>query len=103
MRMNLDWAPFFEIAQQDLPLRERIAAYAALARERFEAERFEEFCATHLADLDEIADEFFASDIAHDAVRQKVTALFPAHEIEPFTELFWQRIQEACRVERAAR
>ncbi len=103
MHANLDWAPFFEIAQQDLPLRERIAAYAALARERFEAERFEAFCATHLADLDEIADEFFASDIAHDAVRQKVTALFPAHEIEPFTELFWQRIQEACRVERAAR
>jgi hypothetical protein len=36
-------------------------------------------------------------------VLQKVTALFPEHEIEPFTELFWQRIQEACKVERAAR
>ncbi len=103
MRMNLDWTPYFDIAKKDLPLRERIAAYAAVARERFEAERFEEFCATHLADLDDIADEFFASDIAHDAVRQKVTALFPEHEIEPFTELFWQRIQEACKVERAAR
>ena len=28
-----------------------------------------------------------------DAIRQKVTALFPAHEIDEFTELFWQRVQ----------
>jgi hypothetical protein len=101
MRANLDWQPFFDIAARDLPPRERLAAYAALARERFEADRFEEFCATHLAHLDEVADEFFGSDIAHDAVLQKVTALFPEHEIESFTELFWQRIQEARKVERA--
>ena len=103
MHANLDWQPFFDIADQDLPPRERLAAYAALARERLETDRFEEFCATHLAHLDEVADEFFASDIARDAVLQKVTALFPEHEIESFTELFWQRIQEACRVEKAAR
>ena len=28
-----------------------------------------------------------------DAVRQKVTALFPAHEVEEFTELFFGRVQ----------
>jgi hypothetical protein len=27
-------------------------------------------------------------------VRQKVTALYPDHEIEEFTELFWGRIQQ---------
>ena len=103
MHANLDWEPFFEIADRDLAPRERLSAYAALARDYFETERFEEFCATHLAHLDEVTDEFFTSDIALDAVRQKVTALFPEHEIEPFTELFWQRIQEACRIEREAR
>ena len=102
MRPNLEWKPFFDIAEQDLSPRERLSAYARLARERFEAERFEEFCATHLAHLDEVADEFFGSDIARDAVRQKVSALFPEHEIEEFTELFWQRIQDARRVEQAA-
>jgi hypothetical protein len=102
MRANLDWQPFFDIAAKDLGPRERLAAYAALARERFESERFEEFCATHLAHLDEVADEFFGSDIARDAVLQKVTALFPEHEIESFTELFWQRIQHALQVEQAA-
>jgi len=31
--------------------------------------------------------------IARDAVRKKVAALFPAHEVDLFTELFWKRIQ----------
>ena len=103
MHANLDWQPFFDIAGRDLAPRERLAAYAALARDYFETDQFEEFCATHLGHLDEVADEFFASDIARDAVLQKVSALFPKHEIEAFTELFWQRIQEARRVEKAAR
>jgi hypothetical protein len=92
MRKTLDWEPFYEIAKRDLPYRERLAAYAAIARERFEAERFEEFCAKHLPHLDEVAWEFFATNDAKEAVRKKVTALFPAHEVEPFTELFWKRI-----------
>ena len=37
--------------------------------------------------------EFFATPVAKDAVRQKVAALFPAHEVDAFTELFWNRIQ----------
>ncbi len=65
----------------------------ALPHARFETERFEEFCATHLAHLDEVAWEHFGTDEAKQAVRQKVAALFPAHEVERFTELFWERIQ----------
>ncbi len=99
MRPNLDWAPFYEIAERGLPLRERLAAYAAIARERMEAERFREFCAEHLAHLDEVALEFFGTDVARDAVRQKVTALFPAHEVDEFTEHFWGLIQFWRRTE----
>ncbi len=93
MRLNLDWTPYYEIAEQDLPYRERLRAYAAVARERFEADAFREFCTTHLGHLDEIAHEMFGSDLVKDAVRKKVTSLFPAHEVEEFTELFWSRIQ----------
>jgi len=94
MRRTLDWAPFYEIAADpDRPYREKLRAYARIAEERFETARFEEFCATHLPHLDEIAWEFFGTDAAKDAVRQKVTALFPRHEVEAFTELFWRRIQ----------
>ena len=99
MRKNLDWQPFYEIADRGLPPRERLRAFADLARQRLEADRFEEFCATHLSHLDEVADAFFGSQTCRDAVRQKVQALYPEHEIEAFTELFWQRIQHWREVE----
>ena len=37
--------------------------------------------------------EFFGTPPAKEAFRQKVAALYPKHEIEPFTELFWRRVQ----------
>jgi len=93
MRRNLDWDPFYAVAELDLPYSEKLDRYAAIADERFETARFEEFCAQHLSHLDEVAFEFFATPEAKDAVRQKVNALFPPHEVEKFTELFWGRIQ----------
>jgi hypothetical protein len=93
MRRNLDWAPFYAIAAKDMPYRDKLRAYAKIANERFETEKFEEFCAKHLGHLDEVADQFFSTPTARDAVSKKVAALFPKHEVEPFTELFWKRIQ----------
>ncbi len=98
MRPNLDWAPFYEIAAQELSYAEKLDKYAAIAEERFETARFEEFCAKHLGHLDTEAYEFFATQEAKQAVRLKVTALFPAHEVEKFTELFWSRIQDWRRL-----
>ena len=93
MRRNMDWAPFYDVAAKDMPYRERLRAYAKIAHERFETERFEEFCRRHLGHLDELAYDFFGSDRMRDAIRKKVTALFPDHEIDEFTELFWSRVQ----------
>jgi hypothetical protein len=93
MRKTQDWDPFFEIADSDRTEREKLTAYAAIAHERFETDRFHAFCDEHLGHLDEVAWEFFGSDIARRAVREKVEALYPAHELEEFTELFWGRIQ----------
>ena len=93
MHGNLDWDPYFAIADKDLSPREKLSEYAAIAHQRFETERFREFCQTHLSHLDELAYEFFASDTLRDAIHQKVSALYPAHEIEEYTEMFWQRIQ----------
>jgi len=94
VRHNLDWSPYFEIAATDLPYREKLARYAAIARRTFDAEAFGDFCSRHLGHLDAVADEFFGTEQARDAVRQKVTALFPAHEVDEFTELFYGRIQQ---------
>jgi len=93
MRWNLDWRPYFEIADGDAPFAEKLDGYAKLAEAHFESDRFTEFCATHLPHLDEVAHEFFGSDEAKDAVRRKVEALFPAHEHEQFTEHFWGLVQ----------
>ena len=93
MRRNLDWAPYYEVQQRELPYRERLAAYGAIARQRLDLDRFAEFCAKQLAHLDEVAWEFFGTERAKEAVRLKVEALFPAHEVEQFTEHYWGLIQ----------
>jgi hypothetical protein len=94
MRRTLDWEPFYAVAAQDLSYEEKLDRYAKIAEERFETARFEEFCKKHLGHLDQVAFDFFGSPEAKEAVRVKVAALFPEHELERFTELFWNRIQE---------
>jgi len=93
VRPNLDWQPFFDIADTDARYPEKLTQYAALARTRLQADEFDEFCDTHLSDLDDVLHEFFGSETARDAVRQKVVAMYPEHEVDEFTEMFWQRIQ----------
>jgi hypothetical protein len=93
MRRTLDWEPYYRVRERNLPFREALAEYAEIARERFDVDRFDEFCHRHLRDLDEVSWEFFGTETAKRAVRLKVEALFPAHEHEQFTEHFWERIQ----------
>lgn len=99
MRRCLDWEPFFEIAATDTSFEEKLEGYARLGERILDLDRFEEFCAKHLGHLDDVADEFFGSARAKEAVRLKVAALFPEHEIDEFTELFWERIQHWRQVE----
>jgi len=94
MRQNLSWRPFFDIADKDMPYRERLAAYARVARERFDSARFEEFCDEHLGELDAVAHAYFGSDRARDAIGQKVRAVFPEDEWDEYTERFWQSVQD---------
>ena len=94
MHANLNWSRYFEIAAEDAPFEEKLPRYAAVARDYFEADRFEEFCDEHLGHLDEVAHAFFGSDVVRDAIRQKVEALYPEHEHDEFTEFFWNRIQK---------
>jgi hypothetical protein len=93
VRHTLDWEPFFAAAQADQPYREKLADYARIARERLQAEAFEEFCVRHLPHLDAVTHEFFGSAAARDAVRRKVEAIFPKHEWDEFTDLCFGRIQ----------
>jgi hypothetical protein len=96
---NLNWKPYFEIAEEKAPYREKLARYAAVARAAMETDRFHEFCDRHLAHLDEVTWEFFGTEDAKDAVRKKVTALYPKEEVEEFIEMFFGRIQSWRRDE----
>lgn len=92
-KLNMDWQPYFDVAKKDLPFRERLRGYADITRERLEHDRFREFCAQHLSHLDEVAVEFFGSQRCKDIVRDKVAALYPKHEIDPFTDHFFGLVQ----------
>ncbi len=93
MRPNLNWQPYFDIADTDAPYEEKLQGYVAIAHERLQTAEFQAFCDEHLPHLDQLLWDFFGTDAARDAVRVKVAAMFPDHEVEEFTELFWQRIQ----------
>ncbi len=93
MRKCLDWEPYYAILDEDLSYRERLRKYAAIGHERMETDRFHEFCDKHLPHLGEQTHEFFGTDLAKETIRQKVAALFPEHEVESFTDHFWERIQ----------
>jgi hypothetical protein len=94
MHKNMEWDPFIKIADSDRTQAEKLKAYAAIANKRFETEKFRTFCRKNLSHLDELAYDFFGSDVMRDAIHQKVASLFPKHEHEEFTELFWNRIQD---------
>jgi hypothetical protein len=94
MRKTLDWEPFYKVAALDLSYEEKLDRYAAIADERMQTAQFNEFCAKHLAHLDAVADDYFASADCKAAVREKTAALFPAHEVEKFSELFFTRVQK---------
>lgn len=76
-----------------MPFADRLKLYAKIAHERMETDKFKEFCRTHLSHLDDVAVEFFSTPRAKELVRQKVEALYPAHEVERFTEHFWGLVQ----------
>lgn len=100
VRHNPDWSAYFDIAGQDLSYRDKLSAYAAIAHERYDTDRFLEFCDTHLGMLDEITWDYFGADRAKEAVRRKVSVIFPHQEVEQYTEHFWGLLQFWRRTER---
>ena len=93
MELNQDWRPYFEIADRDISYEEKLVEYGKLGEEHFETAKFEEFCDTHLGDLEEIVWNFFASDDARKIIRDKVASMYPEHEWDEFTDKFWSRVQ----------
>ena len=80
-----DLAPWFEISdREDLSYGEKLAAYRRLADDHFEADRYAEFCATHMAGLDELVLEYVESPDFDRLLVDTVTSTFPPHEHDHF-------------------
>jgi len=94
MRINLDWQPYFDIAENDASFEENLVEYTRIANEHFQTERFDEFCEEELTELDEVAWNYFGEERCKQAIKKKVETLFPEHEWEEFTEHFWDLIQK---------
>jgi hypothetical protein len=83
-RLDLDTASYFEIADSSLSYAEKLASYRQLADEYFEIQKYEEFCAEHLANVDEIVYDWVSSAEFQSLLRETVRATYPVHEHEKF-------------------
>ena len=100
MQLTLPWDRFFAANDPDKSFEERLLAYDVIARDLYDTDAFEAFCAEHLGHLDEIALEFFGSQRFHDIVHDKVASLYPDHEVKRFTDHFFGLIQFWRKTER---
>ncbi len=92
--IDTQWARFFAIADRDdLDFYAKLELYDEIAREYYATDEFEAFCEEHLGGLDAAAVEYFGTDRFKEVVRQKVSSLYPDHEVTQFTEHFFGLVQ----------
>ncbi|MBV9099922.1 MAG: hypothetical protein JO198_02630 [Candidatus Dormibacteraeota bacterium] len=100
--VDMDTQRYFAIADRDdLSYAEKIKRYRALADEQLQVERYHEFCARHLPNIDEVTLSWVESDEFDRLVVDTVRSTFPAHEHEQFIAHFrgllelWAKDQRA--------
>jgi hypothetical protein len=84
-RLDTETDRFFQVADQaGASYAAKLSAYAGLAGGYFEAERYQEFCASALPHIDEIVLEWAASPRFDQLLVQTARSAYPAHEQEAF-------------------
>jgi hypothetical protein len=85
MHVNQNSRDYFQYGdREDLSYEEKLAKYRELADGYFQLDEYDEFCARHLPQLDEVAYEWFTSREFDDVLVHTVTSTFPEHEHEQF-------------------
>ncbi|MER2598269.1 MAG: hypothetical protein ABTQ73_01980 [Caldilineales bacterium] len=84
MRLDMNMADYFAIADSERSYDEKLAAYEVLADAYFETERFDEFRHKQLGWLDEAMWEFVQSAEFDGILQGIVRDKFPAHEFDHF-------------------
>jgi hypothetical protein len=86
MRINQNTRQYFDIGDRDdLSYEDKLAGYRALADDYLDVAEYQDFCAEHLAGLDELVLEYVGSPEFDSLLVQTVRSTFPAHEHDHFT------------------
>jgi hypothetical protein len=87
--VDLDTRAYFEVGdREDLGYEQKLAEYRRLSDAYFEVERYQEFCATALAHLDELMLDWIASPDFDALLVETVRSTYPPHEHEQFLAHF---------------
>jgi hypothetical protein len=87
MRINQNSRDYFDIGDDaSLDYDAKLERYRALADDYFQVDDYREFCDRRLANLDEIAYDWFTSPAFDAVLVDTVRTTFPAHEHEHFVE-----------------
>ncbi|MDP9240584.1 MAG: hypothetical protein M3O55_08105 [Actinomycetota bacterium] len=88
-KIDLETHRYFEVADRDdLSYQEKLAAYRVIADEYFQTERYADFCASRLPDLDKMVLEWVAGPDFARLLADTVRATYPAEEHERFLAHF---------------
>jgi hypothetical protein len=84
-RYDLDTRRYFDIAdRQELSYADKLSCYRQLADDYFDVERYQEFCASRLANLDQVVLEWVAGPDFDQLLVETVRSTFPPHEHDHF-------------------
>ena len=84
-RLDLETDQYFEIADDPAAsYADKLRGYAELADDYFAADRYRDFCATSLAQIDELVLDWVAGPDFDDLLVQTVRSVYPASEHDQF-------------------
>ena len=84
-KLDLETDRFFDVGDDPaLTYQEKLEAYRQLADGYFEADRYQDFCATHLPHVDEIVLDWVAGPDFDRLLTDTVRSTYPAHEHDKF-------------------
>jgi hypothetical protein len=83
-RLDLETGRFFEIADAGGSYQQKLAAYRELADGYFESERYHDFCASNLPQVDEVVLDWVSGPGFDRLLIETVRATYPAHEHDRF-------------------
>ena len=103
MRINQNTRDYFDVGDRDdLSYAEKLREYRRLSDDYFQADAFREFCAQHLAHLEEYVVDYFESGDFDRLLVRTVTSTFPQHEHEQFVAHYRGLVEQWARDGRAA-